>query len=289
MIKRSAAILLSAALSVTLSSCGKSKNSVTTGNITRDFSERSEAEKNFSFNTDGISILDISQDIGDISITYSDSDITELKLSCKSFADDKEVCEDVLSHISADTDMNGGKMVISFVDEDSGEEISQWLSENIPDSRIELDAELTVPSYINDFTAKVNVGNISLIGLKGAVSAYADVGNITCCGSEISSSSALGCNTGNVELSSNVYTADISVNIYAGNTTFQLPEKGSENAEIQISSKTGRIHIITEEKEHSIKDERKENNSHALSIEAQGCNIEASAETGIITIDQEDQ
>ena len=49
MIKRSAAILLSAALSVTLSSCGKSKNSVTTGNIKRDFSERSEAEKNYYF------------------------------------------------------------------------------------------------------------------------------------------------------------------------------------------------------------------------------------------------
>ena len=289
MFGRSAAVLVSAALMTAVCGCGKNNSSAAPGGITKSFQESSETEKSFSFDTEKISMLDISEDTGNISVSYSDSDTAGLTLVCTSYADDKEVCEEVLSHVSAEADMNGGKMVISFVDEDSGEEINQWLSENIPDSRIELVALLTVPTYFSDFTAKVNIGNISLPGLKGAFSAYADVGNITFYNSEISGSSAIGCNTGNVSLDKNIYTADISVNIYTGNTTFRLPEKGSGNAEIQISSKTGRIHIFTEEKEHSVTDERKEENSHALSISAEGCSIEASVETGKITIDQEDQ
>ncbi|NLT09506.1 MAG: hypothetical protein GXY08_08385 [Ruminococcus sp.] len=290
MLRKYAALLFSAAFVISAYGCGKKGSSNITGNITKEFSDSSSAEKSFSFDTDSIvSSLDISEDIGNITISYSDSDKAGISLNCRSFADDKEDCQEILEHISTEADVNGGKLVVSFVDSDSGEDLSQWLSENMPDSRIELDALLNVPTSITDFTAKVNVGNISLKGLKGAFNAYADVGNITCSDLEISGSSALGCNTGNVELNKNIYTSDISVNIYTGSTTFMLPEKGSGNAEIQLSSKTGRIHIITDEKDHSVTDEKKEDNSHALSISAQNCSIEALVETGKITIDQEEQ
>ncbi|HRR77678.1 MAG TPA: hypothetical protein P5191_12850 [Ruminococcus sp.] len=290
MIRKYAALFFSAALVISAYGCGKKDSSDIAGNITKEFSESSSTEKSFSFDTDSnVSSLDISEDIGNITINYSDSDTAGLSLICKSFADEKSDCQEILEHISAKADVNGGKLVVSFVDSDSDEDFSQWLSDNLPDSRIELDAQLNVPTSITDFTAKVNVGNISLIGLKGAFSAYADVGNITCSDLEVSGSSALGCNTGNVELNKNVYTSDISVNIYTGNTTFTLPEEGSGNAEIQLSSKTGRIHIITDEKKHSVTDEKKEENSHAISISAQNCSIEALVETGKITIDQEEQ
>lgn len=281
--KKFTAAASSLMLAALMTGCSTGKIKV---NIGKNYSKSAETDKSFSFDmADGISALEIALDVGNIKIEYSDSDKTGLTLGCKAFADGEDTCQEVLSHISAKTDTDGGKLVISLVENGTGEEINDWLDKNIPDCRIELDAYITVPTYMESFSAKADIGNISLIGLKGSFDTYADIGNITCSGLEITESSEISCDTGNITMNSIIYKADAKLDTDTGNISLSMPKTTSKDAYITVRTDTGNISLINAE-DYSIISEKKKTTSHSMVIDKEGCTIDMAVDTGNIFTDK---
>lgn len=287
--KKSTAIVASSlVLAAFMTGCGNRKIKVNNDKIVMGHTDLVETDKNFSFDTtDSISVLDIDIEIGNINVEYSDSGKTELTLGCKAFADGKDVCNEIISHISAKSEAKDDTLFIRLVEEDTGEEIIEWLGKNIPDCRIELDAHITVPTYMENFSAKVDIGNISLIGLNGSFDTSADVGNITCSGLEVTGSSEIKCNTGNITMNDIIYKADTEMSSVVGNISFDLPVSGSGGADINIHSDTGNIDLSSDG-DHTIIDKKDELTLQSMTIACENCKIDLLTYIGNITVGNEE-
>ena len=146
--------------------------------------------------------------------------------------------------------------------------------------------DISVPLYINNITAKNNIGDIQLEELKGRFNCCSNIGSIGCSGIEFSEPSEITCKTGSIRAESCKYTADTDISTKTGGITFDLPIKGSGNADICISSATGNIKVTNADNYEMI-DNNRNYASHSMNISSENCNIDLSVKTGKISIDKE--
>ncbi|MBQ3139690.1 MAG: hypothetical protein IJB68_09315 [Ruminococcus sp.] len=241
-----------------------------------------KAKADFSFDTDkSIKAFEINLSVGNVIIEPSDSDKTTLDLEYTIFAETDAVCEQVEGIVSAESEVSGDTMTLKLVEKNSGEEINHWLEKNIPECRVEYTANVTVPDFVEKFTADCDVSNITFSNISGSVNGYVNVGNITCTAVEFTASSEIKANTGNIAMTdANIYNADTEISAVAGNIVIALPDSKSEDGNIKISVETGDVKFKGNEPYNITEDEK-----DSKKLEVNSCNIEASVNTGNITIE----
>ena len=255
--------------------------SVNIGDVIK-YDKSHEAEADFSFDTEkNITSFEINLSVGNVIIEPSDSDKTTLDLEYTIFAETDAVCEQVEGIVSAESEINGNTMMLKLVEKTSGEEINQWLENNIPDCRVEYTANIAVPDFIKEYRANCDVANISFRNISGSVNGFVEVGNITCSSVEFTAPSEIKCATGNILMcSGGVYSSDIEISTDTGGISMILPDSKSKGGNINVSSKTGDVKFTGDESYKITEDEKK-----CKKLEVNSCNIEASVNTGNITIE----
>lgn len=251
------------------------------------YDEKISDENEYTFDTDkNVSDLDVDVNIGNINFKYSDDDKTKVSLRYTIYSDEIEKCEDAEKHIKVVAETHGKKTELRLVDSQSGEEFEKWLNSNIKKCYIKYDMDIAVPFNITDITAKTNIGNIELEELRGKFNCCSNIGSIRCSGIEFSESSEITCKTGSIRTESCKYTADTDISSKTGGIMFDLPAKGSGNANIGVTTKTGNIKV-TNADNYEIIDQNRKNTSHSMNISSENCNIDLSVKTGKISIDKE--
>ena len=249
--------------------------------------EKLSDENVYTFDTEkNVSELVTNVNIGNVKFKYSDSDKTEVSLRYTIYSDDIGKCEDAEKHIKVAAETHDTKTELKLIDSESGEELEKWLKTNIPKCYIKYDMDISVPLYINNITAKNNIGDIQLEELKGRFNCCSNIGSIICSGIEFSEPSEITCKTGSIRAESCKYTADTDISTKTGGITFDMPIKGSGNADISISSATGNIKVTNADNYEMIDNNRKYA-SHSMNISSENCNIDLSVKTGKISIDKE--
>ncbi len=286
--------LIAAALLTGCSDSRKQSSEINVGDVTidlneasREYAQNKEFLKNYLFETPKpINAMSVEIPTGNIVVEHSGDEKSGLALRYKVFADSEDTLKNVDEHIGSVSEVKDNVLVIKLVEAQTSEDLNTWLEKNIPDCRVEYDVYITVPEYVTDYRAKCGVGNITFSDMSGSFTTDVSVGNITLYDNEITGPSAIKCNTGNISMNSNTYKADTDISAETGNITFCLPLNGSGEADISVKTETGNIKV-TGIKNYDVRDEKKKDTSHSLSISVENCNIDFAVDTGEIKIDKE--
>ncbi|MBR3969519.1 MAG: hypothetical protein IKJ87_00345, partial [Ruminococcus sp.] len=117
--------------------------------------------------------------------------------------------------------------------------------------------------------------------ISGSVNGFVEVGNITCSSVDFTAPSEIKCATGNILMcSGGVYSSDIEISTDTGSISMILPDSKSKDGNINVSTKTGDVKFTGDESYKITEEEKK-----CKKLEVNSCNIEASVNTGNITIE----
>ncbi|EWM53822.1 hypothetical protein [Ruminococcus flavefaciens] len=231
-----------------------------------------------------LSAMHIAINSGSIKIVPSDDDNVTVAIDYQIYANDHDLCQEFSDRISSVGEDKDGVYDIKLADKDSGKDIERWICEKGQRCRIELSADVSVPTYFNNFSVDVKTGNITFKDLSGSFIANAETGNITCTGSNMKKSSDLYCEIGNITITSCTFRSDAEIKVKTGNVSFGLPKDNSEGGKVDVSVDTGSV-SFKGDTEYSM--EKGSPESGSMSLSAMGCEISASVNSGKLKIDKE--
>ena len=242
---------------------------------------------NHTFDTpENVSSARIELPNGKINIEHSGDNRSGYSLIYHVYGDTQEILDEINTHIDIKSEIRDNEQIMTVVEAETGEDIDTWFNKTYPDCRIDYDAYVTVPTYVTDYKAICGVGNIEFADISGSFTADVGVGNITLIDTEITGPSVIKCDTGNITMNNITYKGKTDISAETGNITFCLPLNGSDGADISVKAETGNIEV-TGIKNYDVRDEKKKDTSHSLSISVENCNIDFAVDTGEIKIDKE--
>jgi len=232
--------------------------------------------------------FDFEADVGSCKVSYGEENSAYVQLKYNAWGVNNDDAEDIISHISADIYTKNNTIYIRFSEKESGMDFWKWIDKHKSMRSFSVDADITIPEHIKDFSIETDVGNIIAENLCGKFDLSSDVGNVEAKNISIEKSSEFSSDVGNVSVSLSDAVAansDVDISSDTGNAELELSGKKEDSSKISISSDVGDVSINLNGLDYENNSNKKSVVSEKNTITADdNCEIKLSTDVGKINI-----
>lgn len=275
--KRTAAFIAAVTLVMSCTSCF---------NIGGSFKEKAVFTESVTEETGEAEELLITENVGNISITHAEGKTAEISYKYEIKASSQELIDELREHISAEAEVSGKIMTLSYTDKVSGADIWEWIENNHKNEiNLSVDTDIAVPDSFTAFTATTDVGDVNADSLSGKFMLTSDVGSVRVKSVNICDGSVLVTDVGSIEISPNTSQGTIALQTNVGGIKLLLDSVSENECSYSAETHTGRVMLKTSEKVT----EASESGDKVKNVKiGDKCSVYMKTDVGKIIINQED-
>ena len=235
---------------------------------------------------DAVELL-ITENVGNITLTRAEGKTAEISYKYEIKASSKELIDELYDHISADTEVSGNLLTVSYIDKVSGADIWEWIEKNHKgDLNLSVYTDIALPDSFTDFTATTDVGNVKADSLSGKFMLTSNVGSISVNSVNICDGSVLVTDVGKIEAAPNTSQGIIALKTDVGGIKLTLDSVSENECSYSAETNTGSVVLKTS---GEVTEESGSNDKIKTVKIGDKCSVYMKTDVGKIIIGQEDK
>ncbi len=212
---------------------------------------------------------DIYDTVGSVSVEYSEDSSVTVAVKYKVTGDREKELEEILELVKVDVIVEADVLKVDVINKITGENMWDYIEDEyggLDKPNLDVDLEIELPTTVQEFDIKCDVGNIDIDSLTGKF----DINN----------------NVGNVKASNINFTGDSSIAVDVGDISCKLSKDLLEKTEVSLTVNVGGIRIDTEGLPYSSENTGGDNfvgTSETILVK-EVCSIDASISVGKLNL-----
>jgi hypothetical protein len=191
-------------------------------------------EESASTNLDGIEIIELSNDSGNIKILRTDKNEISVRAEKKLRGFNESKKGEILENMKLSLTKKGKTLEVDVLDK-NGAGVWDWKKMNFKSLHLTIDYTIEIPDRINEYDLKDGAGNIKIQDLTGVLSISNGAGEIELENMVLKEKSDIHLGAGNIKVNADIKDAkELSINNGAGNISLKLPESSKFNLESSV-------------------------------------------------------
>lgn len=187
-------------------------------------------------------VTDIS--MGDIEISYEDTDRANIQYTYTISANDSTNLKDILSKIEIQTEYEDNCLTITFVEKDSGKNIWKWVEKEYKNFNLGVDMKIELPRETEACDIETGMGDIILNSFSGNIQVETGMGDLIL--NDVIGTVEAETSMGDITAKNITILGDCKFDTAMGDITCSFKD-ASEKADVSMVSNMGDININTKQ------------------------------------------